>query len=218
LKAIVVIGAGGLGREALDILKRSLHHTYKILGFIDDNIELHGTIINDYPVLGGCEWFKENPNTLAVCAIGDNYIRKSVTDRAKENGANFTSVIDPSATIGYGLKIGEGVIIVQGNTITSNVTIGNHVYVNIDCSVAHDDVLEDYVNICPGVQLSGNVTLKEGVMVYTGAIIAPGVTVGKWAEVGAGAVVLKDVPDYMLVAGIPANIKKDVRSRHNWKT
>lgn len=207
MNPVVVIGAGGLGREAVDVLKRSPLHTH-ILGFIDDNLELHGKTVNGYPILGDVEWFTENPDVLAVCAIGNNYHRKAVTIRAEKLGAKFTNVIDPSVPVGYDLKIGYGVIVVQGSIITSNVTIGNHVYINLDSTVAHDDILEDYVNISPGVHLSGNVTLREGCQIYTGVKILPGRTVGRWAEIGAGAVVTKDIPDYAVAVGVPAKVIK----------
>ena len=211
---LVVIGAGGLGREVVDVIRRGSN---RVLGFIDEAPESHGKMVNSYPILGGVEWFKENQDTLAVCAIGNNYVRKAVTDRARECGAKFTYVIDPSASIGYGVKIGKGVIVVQGSTVTSNVVIGNHVIINIDSSVAHDDILEEYVNISPGVQLSGNVTVKEGATIHTGATVKQGITIGRWAEVAMGAAVIKDVPDHMLVAGIPAVIKKDLRTRPTWR-
>ena len=196
IKPVVVIGTGGLGREVLEVLKKSLHHKQKILGFIDDNQELHGVMVNDYPVLGGCEWFKDNPETLAVCGIGDNRTRMKVTKRVEDMGIEFTNAVHPNADIGDVVKIGKGVVITSGVTITCNIDIGNHVYLNLDCTVGHDCILEDYVNICPGVHLSGNCTLQKGCHIYTGAILFPGVTIGKWAEIGAGAVVREDVEDY----------------------
>lgn len=211
---VAIIGAGGLGREAIDIAA-SIPKLSPV-GFIDENPRMQGQVLNGYPVLGGIEWFANHPEVKAVCAIGNNYSRKNVTDRAQELGIDFINVIDPNVHIGSSFKIGTGCVIVQGVNITPNVSLGDHVYINLDTVVAHDDVLEDYVNICPGVHLSGNVTLREGAHIYTGAVIIPGVTVGKWAEVAAGAVVLKDVPDYTLVAGMPAVVKKDVRSRPGW--
>ena len=50
--------------------------------------------------------------------------------------------------------------------------------------------------------------IKKGVWIGAGATIMPGVTVGKYAIVGAGAIVTKDVPDYSVVVGVPARVIK----------
>lgn len=203
---IVVIGTGGLGRETMEVLKRTKRRS-DILGFLDDNPLTHGTIVNGYPVLGGIDWMKNN-RVGAVCGIGDNYTRRKATMKAINYGAEFSTLIHPNADIGDTVTMGCGTIITSGNTITCNISIGEHVFINLDCTIGHDTKLEDYVNFSPGAHISGNCTFKEGCHVYTGAVVLPGITVGRWAEVGAGAVVTKDIEDYGVAIGIPAKVIK----------
>lgn len=201
---IVVIGTGGLGRETMEVVKRTRSD---ILGFIDDNELTHGTIVNGYPVLGGVEWFSRS-TAQAVIGIGDNYSRRRVAIKAFQHGAFFTKAIHPQSTVGDSVRVGSGTVITSGNTVTCNIVLGKHNFLNLNATVGHDSVFEDYVNLCPGAHISGNCHLKEGCHIFTGAVILPGVTVGKWADVGAGAVVTKDVPDYAVVVGMPAKVIK----------
>lgn len=203
---VVVIGTGGLGRETMEVVKKTKRMN-DALGFLDDNTMIHGTMVNDYPVLGGVDWLKNN-KAECLCGIGDNHTRRKVTLRALSYGGEFTKVVHPNADIGYNITTGRGTIITSGNTITCNIRIGEHVFINLDCTIGHDSVLEDYVNLSPGAHISGNCHLKEGCHIYTGGVLIPGITIGKWAEVGAGAVVLEDVPDYGVAVGVPAKVKK----------
>lgn len=212
IRPVVVIGTGGLGRETMEVLKKSIHHKQKILGFIDDNPNSHGKTVNTYPVLGGCDWFKENIDVLAICGIGHNRTRMKVTKRVEAMGIPFATAIHPNADIGYSVKTGKGTVITSGNTITCNIDIGDHVFINLDCTIGHDSILENYVNLSPGTHISGNCTLREGCHIYTGAVLFPGVTIGKWAEIGAGAVVREDVEDYA-IAVAPGVLAKVIKYR-----
>jgi sugar O-acyltransferase (sialic acid O-acetyltransferase NeuD family) len=213
---IVILGAGGLAREVLDVInERNQHQPYpdakmEVLGFIDENPVSHGKILNGHPVLGDFSWFsKADTSTIkAICGIGNNEARKEVTKKAEKLGIEFVNVIHPNVQMGHDVKLGKGVVICAGVILTCNIKIGNHVYINLDCTVGHDSILEDYVNLAPSVNVSGNCKLLEGAHIFTNAAIIPPVTVGKWVTVGAGAVVLKDVPDYSVAVGVPAKVIK----------
>jgi len=107
------------------------------------------------------------------------------------------------------VEVGRGSVITVGNILTVNVRLGQHVHVNLDCTIGHDAVLEDYATLAPGVHVSGWVFIKEGVYIGTGAVIINGtedkpLEIGAYAVVGAGAVVTKDVPPGVTVVGVPA--------------
>ena len=214
MEKIVILGAGGLAREALMVIKQANRGTAtsrrEILGFIDENPKNHGRLLNGYPILGDFDWFStiDTTNTKAVCAIGNNEARKKVTKKADNIGIEFTNVIHPNAQISDSVKLGKGIIVCAGNIITCNIEIGNHVYINLDCTIGHDAILENYVNLSPGVHVSGNCKLLEGSHIFTGAVIAPGITIGKWSILGAGAVLLEDIPDYVVAVGVPAKVIK----------
>ena len=220
MEKIVFLGAGGLAREALEVIKQANRETMtskrEILGFIDEDPKKHGTLLNGYPILGDFDWFStiDTTDMRAVCAIGNNEARAKVTKKAENLGIKFTNVIHPNAQMSEFVRLGKGIIVCAGNILTCNIEIGNHVYINLDCTIGHDSMLEDYVNLSPGVHVSGNCKLLEGSHVFTGAVIAPGITIGKWSIIGAGAVVLKDIPDYTVAVGVPAKVIKHRKSEN----
>lgn len=214
MEGIVILGAGGLAREVLDVINainvKQSDFPMKVLGFIDENPGMHGKNLNGYPVLGGFDWFSKVDVTQikAICGIGNNEARKKVTEKAEKLGVEFINVVHPNAQMGYDVRLGRGIVICAGVILTCNIKIGNHVYINLDCTVGHDSILEDYVNLAPSVNVSGNCRLLEGAHIFTNAVIIPPVTIGKWSIIGAGAVVLKDIPDYAVAVGAPASVIK----------
>lgn len=208
LQKVVIIGAGGFGREVLDVLEavNQVSPTYEIMGFITDpEYQKPGEMINEVPVLGSFDWLAGNDSEVkAICGIGSPATRKRMVDQAAGLGVKFFSVIHPRAITTRWMTMGEGTIITAGCILTNNITLGDHVHLNLDCTVGHDAVLEDFVTVSPGVHISGNVTLKTGSFIGTGANIIEGKTVGEGAVVGAGSVVVKDIPDHVTAVGIPA--------------
>jgi len=212
MQKVAILGAGGLARDALFVFLESNKHSpqWDVLGFIDENPKNHGVILCDLPVLGGFEWFAHvNPKEVKViCAIGNNESRKKVAEKARNLNLDFCTVVSPSAVISSYVEYGKGVVICAGNVIAPQVKIGNHVYVNLACTLGHDAVLHDFVNVAPGSNVSGNVTLEQGVQVGTGCAIIPSVTIGKWSTIGAGSTVINDIPPYSVAVGTPAKVVK----------
>lgn len=213
MTSIVIVGAGGFGREVLEIFKdqNKISKTWDILGFIDDNEELHGKKINGYPILGGLDWFREhNDNNLGcVCAIGTCEIRKRVVERLQETGVNFYNAIHPSVIMSEFVELGKGVIICAGSILTVNIKIGDHVHINLDSIIGHDAVIGKYCTVNPLVAINGNNHLGEGVYVGTGATFIQEVSVGSWSTIGAGSVVIENVPEKVVVVGVPAKVIKN---------
>jgi UDP-2-acetamido-3-amino-2,3-dideoxy-glucuronate N-acetyltransferase len=123
-----------------------------------------------------------------------------------------------------GSKIGERCILGQNVNIANNVTIGNYVKIQNNVSVYEGVELEDYVFCGPsmvftnilnprskypqvGAEFYIRTLVKEGASLGANSTIVCGITIGRFAFVGAGAVVTKDVPDFALVVGNPAKIK-----------
>lgn len=204
MKEIVIIGVGGFGREVVWLIDRinEISPTYKILGYVDDNKASHGKTIDEYQVLGDCEWLNNQKGEIyAVCAIGSSAIRKQVIE--KLTNVKFATVIDPNVQMSKKVNIGEGTIICAGTIITVDITIGNHVIINLDCTVGHDTVLEDYVTLYPSVNVSGNTRLGECVEMGTGSQTIQGLDICNDAIVGAGAVVVRDIWEPGTYVGIP---------------
>jgi len=212
LRSVVIIGAGGFGREILEILKdeNKISRTWDLLGFVDENEEIHGKVINNYPVLGGLDWILENNNDElgCVCSIGACEIRKQVVKKLEKIGVNFYNAIHPSVVIKDFVEIGKGVVIQAGSIIAVNSKIGDHVHINFNCAIGHDAVLEQYCTVSPMVTINGFNHLYEGVFIGAGASFIQDVSVGSWSTIGVGASVIKNIPEKAVAVGVPAKVIK----------
>jgi len=205
MKKLAIIGASGFGREVAWLIERinQKQVTWELLGFVDDNEQIQGGMIGGYPVLGNCNWLKkQNYEIYAVCAIGSSKARIKVIQKLK--GIKFATVIDPSVLMSERITIGEGCIICAGTILTVEIGLGSHVIINLDCTVGHDAIISDFVTLYPSVNVSGNVILNECVEMGTGSQIIQGVKIGEGTIVGAGAVVIQDLPSKCTAVGSPA--------------
>ena len=146
-----------------------------------------------------------------IIAVGATEPNKRLAGIFRQAAFPFFNAISKNIPLPRQQFIGEGVTIAQGVILTCNVSVGNHVIINIGCTISHDCVLGNHVNLSPGCHLAGNVQIEEDVFVGTGVVFIPKVRVGKGSIIAAGACVTKDVPPNVMVAGVPATIKKQLR-------
>lgn len=212
MKDIAIFGAGGFGREVLALIKdiNRKEHLWNIVGFFDDGHE-KGEIVNGYPIIGQTEELNHwsTPISLAI-AIGNPVLKKKIFDDIINPLIDYPTFIHPSVWIGdreY-VEIGKGCIICAGVMITTNVQIKDFVVLNLQCTVGHDSVIHNYAALMPSVNVSGEVTIGEGVLVGTGTSIINQLEIGKFTIVGAGAVVTKSIPGHCTAVGVPANVIK----------
>ena len=177
---------------------------YRAIGFIDDNIQLHGIKIQGIPVLGSSELISETLHDGLVVAIGNNQTRANVFSKLVTQGENLINAIHPSAVIANDVSLGQGVVICAGVTVNPGAVIHNNVILNTHCSVDHHNEINDHVHIAPGCVLGGDVSVGEGTLIGIGATVMPQKKIGSWSKIGAGAVVTKDIPDQVTAVGIPA--------------
>lgn len=208
MKDLIIFGASGFGREVAWAVERvnSVTPTWNLLGFMDDDDSIQGNEINGYKVLGKTSNIKEYSNAYFVCAVGASKVREKIINNMKviNPDIKFGTVIDPSVEMSDFVTIGEGSIICAHTIVTVNISIGNHVIINLDCTVGHDAVLQDFVTLYPSVNVSGNTNIGHAVELGTGMQIIQGKTVGNYSIVGAGAVVVKDIPEKCTAVGSPA--------------
>lgn len=213
MKSVAIIGAGGFARELLDVIDAVNQEKpqYEVLGYVvDPQYGAPGTVINEKPILGGIDWLsRRSKDTLVICGVGPSHHRYHLVKRAEAVGCRFFSLVHPTAVLTRWIQLGQGVVITAGCILTNQIHIGNHVQVNLDCTIGHDAILEDFVTLAPGVHVSGNVTLEAGAYVGTGANIIEKRKIGRWSTVGAGSVVVKDVPANTTVVGTPARVIKE---------
>lgn len=212
MRKLYIIGAGGFGRETAWLVERinERQQTWEIRGFIDDNETLWGTVCGGYPVLGGLTYLQElDQEVWCVCAVGNAVVRKGIIERLKGvSHIRFATLTDPKADISGRVSVGEGSIICAGNIITVDVCIGRHNIINLDCTIGHDAVLDDFVTLYPSVNVSGQVKIGECTEIGTGANIIQGKEIGSRVMVGAGAVVINDIGDDCTAVGSPARVVK----------
>lgn len=210
MKKVIIIGAGGHAQVTADILQR-VKKKYKIqlVGFLDDNQDLHGKEIFDLTVLGNIDKLSNISHESLIIAIGDNHTRMNFYKPLKTRGEEIVTAIHPSAVIAPNVTIGQGSMICAGVVITPGCVIGNNVILNTGCTIDHHNQIADHAHIGPGVHTGGNVSVGKGTLVGIGATVAPGCTIGDWSIVGAGAVVVqKSFPDRALLVGVPAKIAR----------
>lgn len=206
---LIIVGAGGFGREVHDVVtainERGNQPIWDFLGYLDDG-EVHIDRLERIGarLLGATELLPRYSGGWYVIGVGDPVIRESLASRADAAGLRAATLIHPSATRGLDVKIGEGSIICSHVSITTNVCIGRHVHLNLNCTVGHDVIAADLVVVNPGATISGDVTLEKGVMIGTNAAVIQGLRIGQHAVVGAGAAVIRDVPANQTVVGVPA--------------
>lgn len=205
MKDIVIIGAGGFGREVAWLIEdiNKVNKQWNLLGFIDDNDEVQGQNLNGYEVLGKLDWLMDKEVSV-VNAIANPIIRKQIMDQLKNSSNTYPTLIHPNVVYSETVEFGEGNIICAGNILTVNIEIKNHVIINIDSTIGHDAIINDYCTILPSVNVSGHVHLEECVTVGTGSAIIQNVPVGKNSTIGAGAVVTKEIPANCTAVGAPA--------------
>lgn len=208
MKDLIIVGAGGFGREVAWLVERinTVANTWNLLGFVDDNTELQGAILNNYPVMGNVDLLTNYPDSYVVCAVGASKTREKIVHTIKEKNPNirFATLIDPSVEMSQYVSIGEGTVICAHTIITVNISILEHVIINLDCTIGHDAVLEPFVTVYPSANISGMTRIGYGAELGTGMQIIQGKQIGTHSIIGAGAVVVKDIPANCTAVGSPA--------------
>lgn len=207
MKSLGIFGSSGQAREVLDIAELLDYDEIFLIDSIEGEDRISGLrIINENNMDA------MNKISNFIIGIGDGHIRNKIYDKFPK--LNYVNIIHPSVLLGRNQKeiidktIGN--IICARVCITNNIAFGNFNLVNINATVSHDCIIENFVTISPGVNISGNVHIKDRSFIGIGAKILPGKSIGeklvveKNTVIGAGAVVVKNVAENTVVKGIPA--------------
>jgi len=204
---VVIWGAGGHAKVVAEILRA---RGIEIVGFVDDiNLGRRHEPFCGATVLGGRDEFeKRQHNGLlsVIIGFGANTRRLSAGQLVKSLGFMLVSAIHPSAIVAPDVVVGAGSMVAAGVVINPGSTIGESAIVNTSAIVDHDCTLDDGVHVGPGVNIAGHVHLGRCAWIGIGATVIDHKRIGEGAIVGAGAVVIDDVPDGVVVAGVPARI------------
>lgn len=193
MKKLVIVGAGGFGREVAWTVARinAGKPTFELLGFLDDNPALRNTSIDGNKVLGATDELP--PDAAVFCAIGNNLFREKFLSGLLDKKVELATLIDPSATIAPTATIGGACYIGINAVVSVGAKLGIGTIVNHQSCVGHDVTIGDGGQLCPGSCISGNCRLGKRVMVATLAGSIPGRTIGDDATIGAGVVAYRDL-------------------------
>jgi len=206
---VYIIGAGGFGRETLN-LYRDAGREAEVAGFVvEDQYWQKGQVANGKPVFAWSEIAAWPRQARFVAAIGSAG-RGRLIEEAARLGFGFDTAIHPTVVAGPSARIAEGCIVCAGSILTVQIDVGPHTIINLACTVGHDSTLGRLVTLSPGVNVSGHVTIEDGAFVGSGAVIIEKIRVGAGAIVGAGSVVTKDVPPKVVAVGVPARVIKQL--------
>lgn len=208
---LYIFGAGGSGREIAWLAEQSWGSRVAIEFLVD---------IPDYPIRHvnghGIRLITEvQPHSSArmVIAIGDPSSRRRIAQLCATTGLRETLLVHPRAEISGSVELGSGTLVCAGAILTTNIRVGRHVHVNVDCTVSHDAIIGDFATLSPGVHVSGHVHIGEGAFIGTGANLINGsadapLVIGNDAVIAAGACVTKSVEQGEMVAGVPATRRR----------
>ncbi len=207
---VVVVGASGFGRECLDVLDAMVETgaDLEVLGVVDDGISevnRERLAARGVAFLGTrAEWLATDPGPVGyVLGIGSPGVRRRLVTELDAAGLRPFTAIHPSATFGARPVIGEGVVVCAGVAVSNNVRLGRYVHLNPNATIGHDADLREFVSINPAAVISGEVVVGSDTLVGAAATVLQNLAVGEGVTIGAGSVVTKDVPDGVVVKGVP---------------
>lgn len=205
-KKLYIVGAGGFGREVYGWLQdeASLLAEYDLIGFLDDDCDALKDFDVGHEVVGEISDFEFDENSFFICGIGTVEWKKKLCQPLVAAGARFLTLIHPTALIGRNVTLGDGAVICPWVTLTCDLSVGSMSLINCHSSAGHDVRVGSWCTISGHCDLTGGTIIEDEVFLGSGVRVIPYKTVGAGATVGAGSVVIRDVPSHTRVFGNPA--------------
>jgi sugar O-acyltransferase (sialic acid O-acetyltransferase NeuD family) len=204
MKSLIIVGAGGFGRELYEMLWDAYSPAeYRFKGFLANSPgSLDESGVRE-PVLGDPEKYRPDPNDRFLLAIGAMDVRRRVVESLETRGGEFISFVHPLARVAATAQVGAGAVIYPFAVISNRASLAPHVHLNYYASVGHDCQLGRYCLLAPYSTLNGFVQLAAEVYMSTHATVAPGRRLGKRCKVSANSACMQDAGDEMLIFGVP---------------
>jgi sugar O-acyltransferase (sialic acid O-acetyltransferase NeuD family) len=206
MAGLLILGAGGHGKVVAEIAL--MLNTWTNLAFLDDNSRVK--TVNNIPVIGKLEdyqLFKSDFKDVIV-AFGNNHLRLEWINKLYDVGYRLPTLIHPFTSVSMNAQLGDGTIVMPGAVIKTGTTVGRGCIVNTSSSIGHDCIVEDGVHLSPGTNVAGYTSIGSCTWACIGSQIINNVNIGRNVVIAAGAVVIDNIPDNVMVTGIPAIIKK----------
>ncbi len=197
---LIIIGASGHGKVVADIAIKM--NKWQNIEFLDDDESIK-TFMGLEVIGKTADVFIYKDEADFFVAIGNNAVREKVQENLIEHGLNVVSLIHPRAVIGTDVEIGIGSVVMAGVVINSSSRIGKGCIINTSSSIDHDNIIEDYGHISPGINTAGTVKIGKGSWIGIGSVISNNINICSGCKVGAGAVVVKDITEPGTYVGVP---------------
>jgi acetyltransferase EpsM len=208
MQPLWIIGSSGHGRVVVDAARAS--GAFNVIGVLDDRPDPPEGGLAGVPIRGPV-----TPATIArlnvehaIIAIGSNHIRQEIARRLA-GLVRWATVIHPMAHLAEGVELGGGTFVAAGAIVLPGTSIGQHVILNTASSIDHESIIGDFAHIAPGVRVAGNVRIGQGTLLGIGCCVLPQQSVGDWAIIGGGAVVIRSIPSGTKAIGVPARVVDD---------
>ena len=201
---IVIIGAGGFGRELHEMLWDCVPPAeYRFKGFLAKNPDELADYGVDAPILDHPDQYRPQADDRLLLAIGDIDVRRRIVETMVERGGKFMTLIHPSSVIARTAHVGMGAVIYPFTTVMNGGTVEDYVHLSIYASVGHDARVGKYSLMAPYATLNGFSVIEEEVYMSTHSTVAPEKRVGRRSKISANSAVMQDVPASSLVHGVP---------------
>ena len=208
MKHLLIIGARGFGREVyqtVTITKPYLSREIDVKGFLDDDKSVLTGMSGNWPdIIDSVESYSVQEDDVFFCAMGEAKWRKHYSDIITEKGGHFINVYHPTAIISNAAMFGEGCFVGPFCCISPNVSIGDQVIIHAFSNLGHDVSVGSFSTLESYVFMGGGARMGEFSTMHTRSSIIPHKKIGRAATVGIGSVVIRNVPDGVLVYGNPA--------------
>jgi acetyltransferase EpsM len=203
---LYVFGAGGHGKVVAEAAHAGTQ--FHVQGFLDDDQGRWGRQWDGLPVIGGLDLLSTlEPDAQVALAVGCNRTRADLARAVMARGRRLATVVHPTAVLARGVALGEGTYVGPLALLHTDMRVGRGCIVNSASVLEHDVLVEDWVHVSPRAMLGGEARVLEGAHVGLGAIVLPGITLGAWAILGAGAVLTRSLPGGITAVGVPAHAR-----------
>lgn len=199
--SLIIVGAGGFGRE---VLTYAQDIGLAVAGFLDDNPQALTPFQLDALHLGSLNAYDFTSQDRVVIALGDPSGRRKLAHSVREKGGQFFTLIHPTAYVARSATLQDGCILCPFAVVGAHAIVGENTAINTYASVGHDATVGKHSVFSPYSVINGNVSLGEAVFLGTHASVTPGKTVGLNSKISAGAVVTRNIEAGSLVTGNPA--------------